>query len=123
MNRTDEAAAVAAVMAEYEAGTRHRDVARLKAIFHPDAVMSGYLGPNLVVGAPQPFYDHLEANEVSASYTAATTLVSVIGATASAKVVEDDLFGLSFVNMFHLVKQDGAWRIVSKLFHHDAPEG
>lgn len=123
MKRTADAAAVAEVMAAYGSGTRARDVEALKAIFHPNAVMSGYLGPELLIGSPQPFFDHLAANEVAESYRAETTAVDVAGATARARVVEDDLFGMSFVNEFHLVRSDGRWLIVSKLFHHDAPEG
>lgn len=123
MSRTDDAAAVAAVMDEYEAGTRNRDTARLKAIFHDDAVMSGYLGPTLLVGGPEPFYDHLEANEVAPDYASRTVRVDVTGATALARTVEDNLFGMSFVNDFHLVRGQDGWKIVSKLFLHDAPAG
>ncbi len=123
MNRTTEATAVAATMDAYETGTRTRDVALLKGVFHENAVMSGYLGPNLLVGGPEPFYSHLEANAVEATYTARTVHIDVNGNAASARVVEDNLWGMSFVNDFHLVKGDGGWKIVSKLFHHDVPEG
>lgn len=123
MNRTTEANAVAAVLGAYETGTRNRDVALLKSAFHENALMSGYLGPNLLVGGPEPFYAHLEANEVEASYAAQTVHIDINGNAASARVVEDNLWGMSFVNDFHLIRADGAWKIVSKLFHHDAPEG
>lgn len=122
MNRTSDASAVLAVIREYEEGTRTRDTDRLRAIFHPNAVMSGYLGPNLLVGAPDPFYAHLEANPVDdgvALYTSTTTSVSVTGKTATATTVEDNLFGMSFVNAFHLIGDGGAWTITAKLFHHD----
>ncbi|MEL6793416.1 MAG: nuclear transport factor 2 family protein [Pseudomonadota bacterium] len=123
MNRTEDAAAVHHVMNEYVEGTRTRDIARLKAIFHENAVMTGYLGPDFLMGGPEPFYGALEASEVGADYAAHISEVSVTGATAQGRIVEDNLLGLSFVNDFHLAKADGAWKIVSKLFHHDAPEG
>ncbi|MEM1159873.1 MAG: nuclear transport factor 2 family protein [Pseudomonadota bacterium] len=123
MNRTTDANAVAAVMDAYEAGTRNRDVAMLKGAFHENALMSGYLGPNLLVGGPEPFYAHLEGNEVEDGYAARTVHIDVNGNAASARVVEDNLWGMSFVNDFHLVKGEGGWKIVSKLFHHDAPGG
>ena len=122
MNRTADAKAVAAVMDAYIAGTKNRDVAGLKAIFHKDAVMTGYLGLNLALGSPQPFYDALEANEIAPDYAAHVTSVEVTGATATGQIVEDNLLGLSFVNNFHLIREGDQWLIISKLFHHDAPE-
>ncbi|MEM7545876.1 MAG: nuclear transport factor 2 family protein [Pseudomonadota bacterium] len=122
MNHVDDAAAVEAVMNEYIAGTRNRDVPRLKAIFHEKAVMTGYLGPDLLVGGPEPFYGALEANEVGDDYAAHVAEVSITGATAQGRIVEDNLIGFSFVNDFHLIKTDGAWKIISKLFHHNSSE-
>ncbi len=119
MNRTDDIIAVKAVVNEYVAGTLARDIARLKAIFHPNAVMSGYLGPNQLIGSPQPFFDHLAGNEHGEGYGAEISHVSVVGRTACARLVEENLYGMSFVNDFHLLNDNGTWVIVSKLFHHD----
>lgn len=119
MNRTDDAVAVSKIVNEYVAGTTERDTGKLKAIFHPNAVMSGYLGPNKLIGSPQPFYDHLEANPHGEGYSAEIVEVTVTGQTARARLIEDNLYGMSFVNDFHLINEDGSWTIVSKLFHHD----
>ena len=81
--------------------------------------MSGYLGPNKLIGSIQPFLDHLDANEHGPGYTHELVSVSVTGRTAIARIVEDNLYGMSFVNDFHLINEDGTWLIVSKLFHHD----
>lgn len=121
MGRSAEIAAVRSVIMEYVEGTAQQDPARVKGAFHPDAVMSGYIGGNKLVGSPQPFLDHLEAEAPGAGYTAEIAQIDVTGLMATARLLEDDLFGLSFVTEFHLLKEDGAWRIVSKLFHHDPP--
>lgn len=123
MTRTTDAKAVAAVMDAYIAGTKNRDVAGLKAIFHPDALMSGYFGPDIMIGTPQPFFHELAVNEIAPDYAAHVVSVEVTGNTALGRIVEDNLLGLSFVNDFHLIKMDGAWLIISKLYHHDSPEG
>ena len=126
MNRTEPAAAIAAVMDAYTEGTRARDAAAIRALFHDDAVMSGYLGPQLLVGSIDPFLAHLEANPVDDGetlYASRIVSIAVEGATATARVVEDNLFGISFVNDFHLVRGESGWTITSKLFHHDAPGG
>lgn len=121
MDRLTETRAVIAILDGYTAATRARDVAALKALFHEGAVMSGYLGPDLLVGSPQPFYDFLAGNEVSPDYDSAVLSVTVTGATARAVVAESHLFDMSFVNDFHLVKGPEGWAIVSKLFHADPP--
>ena len=123
MNRTEDAAEIARILRIYEDGTRERDVEALRAVFHEGAVMSGWLGPDLLVGGPEPFYEALRGREVGLGYAARVTAIEVTGATARAQVVEDDLWGLSFVDDFHLVRGADGWRIVSKLFHHDPPEG
>ena len=119
MNRTDDILAVKAVIADYIKGTAESDPALLKSIFHENAVMSGYLGPDMLLGGPQPFFDAISQNKVGPDYTGEVTKVSVVGRTATATVVEDNLYDLSFVNIFHLLNVDGAWTITSKLFHHD----
>ncbi|MBY5935202.1 nuclear transport factor 2 family protein [Tateyamaria omphalii] len=119
MNRTDDAAAVEAIVNTYIKGTADRDVDLLKTVFHENAVMAGYLGPAKLIGSPQPFYDHLTANEHGPGYVAKITHIAVTGRTAVARIVEDSLYGMSFVNDFHLMNDDGSWVITAKLFHHD----
>ncbi|MGR3469296.1 MAG: nuclear transport factor 2 family protein [Shimia sp.] len=123
MSRTTDPAAVREILDAYTTATRARDVEALKAVFHENAVMSGYLGPDLLVGSPQPFFDFLAGNEVAPDYTSQVLGIEVTGNIAVATVAEDNLFGMSFVNHFHLVKGNGGWTITSKLFHHDAPAG
>ncbi|MEL6347412.1 MAG: nuclear transport factor 2 family protein [Myxococcota bacterium] len=119
MNRTHKAAAVADVIRVYIKGTQERDVTVLRQVFHENAVMSGFLGPNKLVGSPEPFFAHLEANPHNGDYTAEITHLDVVGRTARAVLVEDGLYGMAFVNDFHLLFDDGRWLITSKLFHHD----
>ncbi len=108
-----------AVVEAYVTGTRTRDTLLLKEIFHENAVMSGWLGPDLLVGGPEPFYGALEANEVGDDYTAEITELTETGNIATATLAEENLLGLSFTNLFHLVQlADGSWRITSKLFRH-----
>jgi len=119
MKRVDEALAVKAVVADYVKGTAESDPALLKSVFHETAVMSGYLGPDLLLGGPQPFFDAVAANKVGPDYKGDITEITVTGRTATATLVEDNLYDLSFVNKFHLLNVDGVWTITAKLFHHD----
>jgi hypothetical protein len=115
MSETDPRAVIDA----YAEGTRTRDIDMLRAAFHPDAVMSGWLGPDLLHGSPQPFFDALGANEVGPDYRSEITALEVDGPIAWAETREENLLGLSFLNRFHLLRlEDGTWRIVAKLFRH-----
>ena len=111
--------AARAVIEEYVAACRARSVPRLKAIFHPDARMSGYLMEQCLVGSPEPFYDavqHAPADPPGSGYEAQITSVDVAGRVASVTLKEKGFLGLSFTDYFHLVLADGQWRIVSKTF-------
>lgn len=109
-----------AVVEAYVEGTRTRDIDLLKSIFHADAVMTGWLGPDLLLGGPEPFFGALEANEVGDDYSAEIVSLSVTDKIATAELAETNLFGMSFTNLFHIAQiGDGSWQIASKLFRHD----
>jgi putative lumazine-binding protein len=115
----DEASAARAVIEEYVAACKARSVDRLKAIFHPDARMSGWLMNQCLVGSPQPFYDALQgapADAIGSGYRAQISHVEVTGQIASITLEEQGFLGLSFTDYFHLVRVDGRWQIVAKTF-------
>lgn len=109
---------VADVLKQYELGTQTRNIELLRQIAHKDCSMAGYLGSDLLIGSLEPFFDFLANNEVSENYRSAICINCVEGNTARAKVIEENLFGMSFVNDFHLIKVDADWLIVAKLFYH-----
>jgi len=119
-DRVSAARAVRAVIEDYVKGSREGDAVRLRSIFHPDAVMVGYLGGKLMSGSPEPFFAHVaQAGPAPEGYKAEIAAVEVDGRTATATLLESGFAGLDFVDRFHLLEEDGSWRIVSKLFHHD----
>lgn len=116
---TDVTASPQAVVDAYIAGTAKRDIALLERIFHDQAVMTGWLGADLLHGGPEPFYGALEANEVGDDYSAQITNLQVDDKIAVASITEQNLLGLSFDNHFQIVQlDDGTWRLSAKLFRH-----
>lgn len=105
----------------YIEGTRTGNTDMIRKSFHPDALMSGYMGPKCLIGDITPFTNHVETSGKPATppYQGHMISLDITGNIASAKVVEDDLYGMDFVNFFHLMSVDGEWKIVSKLFRHD----
>lgn len=107
-----------AAIEAYAEATRARDVAALKRVFHPTAVMSGWMGGTLLMGGPEPFYSELEKNEVGEDYRWTIASLHVDGRIATGALVEENLLGTSFANHFHLIHDGDGWRIISKLWRH-----
>ena len=120
--RTTLVAEVQEILETYIRGTREGDAALLGSLFHPRAVVAGYLGGDLTIRSPDAFIERAATTPASADYRAAVTKVAVTGDTANGTIVEDGLWdGLCFVNHFHLIRDPGgAWVITAKLFHQDA---
>ncbi len=117
---SDDTAAARAVVERYIEGTRSGDVAVLKSVFHPAAIMVGYLGPDLLTGGPGPFYEAMQANppsvEAQAQYEADITHLRVDGTIATATLEEKGVLGMNFVNHFLLIKDGEDWSINAKNF-------
>jgi len=115
------AAAATHVMERYVDAVYAADVATLRGLFHPAAVMSGYLGDTLLAGSPEPFLLDVggrpSMKAMGAPYTAQILDVHASPRSAALRLEETGFFGTtSFVNYFHLLKVDGEWKIVSKTF-------
>mmetsp|Transcript_27434 Transcript_27434/g.55450 ORF Transcript_27434/g.55450 Transcript_27434/m.55450 type:complete len:288 (-) Transcript_27434:226-1089(-) len=120
-----DVAGVRAIMEKYVEGTWTADLALVKSIFHESAVMNGYVGKHAMLGTPQPFYDEMaklasKGESFKARglpYKGEIVTVHVYGQTAEAVVQERGYAGtLAFTDAFHLIKIDGEWKILSKLF-------
>ena len=113
--------AVRAVLDRYADAVLRGDAETLKHLFHPAAVMNGYLGDKLLVGTPEPFLadigGHPPMAESGVPFKTEWTAVHVSGRTATATLEENGFFGSGhFVNYFHLLNEGGEWKIVSKTF-------
>lgn len=120
MGHKDEAA-VRDVVQKYIEGTFTGDVKVLRDCFHPNAVMNGYLGDQLIVGDPEPFFENMEQApsmaEGRAPYQGNVTSVEVVGNVASVTLKETGFGGdMAFTDYFHLLKEQGEWKIISKTF-------
>jgi len=123
MSATQEAAeaAVRQVIERYADCTYRADVEGLKSVFHPQAAMTGYLGEQLIVGGPEPFFkdvaEHPAMAETGAPYKWEIVALKVYGRTASVILEEAGFFGEGrFVDHFHLLNVQGEWKIISKNF-------
>lgn len=109
------------VIDAYIKGTFTADTALLKEVFHPDAIMTGYLGEDLLLGTPQPFIEDIGSQPSMESlghpYQAEVTAKVITGQIAEVTVKETGFRGeASLEDHFHLFNDGTRWFIISKLF-------
>ena len=125
MDQTEEAAHARAVIQEYVDACAAGSVERLRAIFHEDALMSGYMMGNYLMGSPEPFFQAVEnpppGAEAGGDYQAEITSVEISGSVASITLKEAGFMGINFTDYFHLAKVNGDWKIISKTFNPEIP--
>jgi len=113
--------AVREVIEQYIDGTFNGDGKVLRACFHPKAVMNGYFQGQLLMGGPEPFFEQIENNpsmaDGGAPYKGEITTIDVVGDVASVTLKEAGFAGsMKFTDYFHLLKERGEWKIISKTF-------
>ena len=125
MNQTHETENARAVIQEYVAACAAGSAQRLRAIFHENALMSGYMMGEYLMGSPEPFFRAVEnpppGAEEGGGYKAEITSVEVSGPVASITLKEAGFMGLNFTDYFHLAKIGDEWKIISKTFNPEMP--
>ena len=113
---SDELGKIHAVMDTYvkAAGESHCD--SFREIFHDMATICGYVGPDLFAGPIEQFYEWHEDNGPATSLSADTPILDVEGSAASARIELHNWTGHRFTDFFTLVKVEGEWQILSKVF-------
>ncbi|MDO4172682.1 MAG: nuclear transport factor 2 family protein [Prevotellaceae bacterium] len=105
------------VVMQYVNGCMTGDVELTRKAFHKDAVMYGYLNGNLCAGSINALYDAIEQLGAAAETKAEVDVMQVIGTAATVRVILENWHGMGFTDFHSLVKIDGKWQIVSKIFH------
>lgn len=112
---------VLTVLNNYMKGTYMSNVPLLRSLFHKDAHMTGYLGDDLLIGIPEPFFTDMAQGQsmkvMGCPYKGQVVSLSVNDRIASAVVREDGFRGsVTLENHFQLLHEDGKWLIISKNF-------
>lgn len=91
--------------------------ADMKRAFHPQATIFGYIGPDLFAGPIQLLFDWNDGNGPAAELKGRIEKIDVVGSIASVRLELDDWTGHRFTDMFTLLKVDGEWKIMNKVFY------
>lgn len=116
--------AIVAVLNKYNEGCKQADSSIMKPAFNAQATMfSSDAEGKLAGGGIQALFDGIDtAFRPSPQAQGAIVTVDIVGTAASARIDTNDVSGFCFTDFFHLLKIEGKWTIVSKIFHtHVAP--
>lgn len=89
----------------------------MKPAFHTDATIFGYIGDELFAGPIQKLFDWNDDNGPATELEAKITSIDIVGTIATVHLELDNWTGHKFTDLFTLLKVDGTWKIMSKVFH------
>lgn len=119
---TTEYDAVIQAAQSYIDGYRSGDIAGIEKAFHQDAIMWGYSGDELLQGPAIPvFASFFNALGASPNTRSRLDILAIAPTAAVVRVdMENDVMGASFHDFLSLLKIDGQWKIISKIFQRYA---
>ncbi len=109
--------AIARTVQQYVDGGKSGRGDDMKAAFHPDATIFGYIGADLFAGPIQKLFDWNDQNGPATGLQSRLASVDVTGTIATVRLELDNWTGHKFTDMFTLLKIDGEWKIISKVFY------
>ena len=113
----DDREGIAAAIQHYLDGAVSGSSETMKRAFHDGATIYGYIGPDLFGGPIQGLYDWHDQNGAAAELQSRIANIDVEGTIATVRLELDNWTGHKFTDMFTLLKTDGQWKIVNKVFY------
>lgn len=101
----------------YVLGARTGRSEEMARAFAPGATICGYDDDGLFAGPIQKLLDWNTANGPAADIRAKIHSVEVAQTVATVRLEIDNWTGYRFTDLFTLLKLEGRWQIVNKVFH------
>ena len=89
----------------------------MKPAFHKDATIFGYIGDDLFAGPIQKLFDWNDENGPATELETRIASIDVVGTVAIVRLESDNWTGHKFTDFFTLLKVEGTWKIMNKVFH------
>ncbi len=109
--------AIAKVVQHSIDGARSGKGDDMKPAFHEDATIFGYAGADLFAGPIQNLFAWNDDNGPAAELEDRIASIDVTGTVATVRLELDNWTGARFTDLFTLLKVDGEWKIMNKVFH------
>ena len=112
-----EYAAITAVVEKYIEAGRTGETAKMKEAFHPEATIFGYVGSELFAGPIQQLFDWNDQNGAAKNLQGRIVSIDLVETVATVRLELENWTGHRFTDFFTLLKVDGQWLIMNKVFH------
>jgi hypothetical protein len=109
--------AIAKTVQHYIDGAKSGRGADMKPAFHQDATIFGYVGADLFAGPIQQLFDWNDQNGPATGLQARIASIDIIDTIAAVRLELDNWTGHRFTDLFTLLKVNGEWKIMNKVFH------
>lgn len=109
---------VVATVTKYVEGLRVGNIASLSQAFHKDAVMYGITNGEVLGGPINNLYNFVEKNGTAPDIKTRLDVLAITPTTAVVRVdMEKDAIGADYTDFHTLIKLDGTWHIIAKVYH------
>lgn len=89
----------------------------MKSAFTDNALMYGYLNGEYYHGSIEALYGAVDAFGPAPGTRTRIDVLSIEGTAATVRVTLEDWHGLAFTDFHILIKENGQWKILAKVFH------
>ncbi len=108
---------IAKVVQRYIDGAKSGRGDDMKPAFHKDATIFGYVGVDLLAGPSQKLFDWNDENGPATGLQARIANIDLIDTVATVRLELDNWTGSRYTDLFTLLKVDGEWKVMNKVFH------
>ncbi len=112
-----ESDAIAKTVQHYIDGARSGKGDDMKPAFHKHATIFGYAGTDLFGGPIQQLFDWSDENGPAAELQARIANIDLVDTVATVRLELENLSGHRYTDLLSLLKIDGGWKIMNKIFH------
>ena len=109
--------AITKIIQHYIKGAKSGKGNDMKPAFHKDATVFGYVGDDLFAGPIQNLFAWNDENGPATGLKSQIASIDLIDTVATVRLELDDWTGHRFTDLFTLLKIDGEWKIMNKVFH------
>lgn len=106
---------------KYVEGLRIGSVDKVAEAFHNDAVMYGFISPpkpEMLAGPIGNLYTFIKKEGSAPNIKTRTDVLAITQTTAVVRVdMENDASGADYTDFLTLIKIDGRWQVIAKVFH------
>jgi hypothetical protein len=89
----------------------------MKPAFHIGATIFGYAGDDLFAGPIEKLFAWNDENGAATGLQARIAGIDLVETVATVRLELDNWTGSRFTDLFTLLKVDGEWKIMNKVFH------